>query len=415
MNLLKTSALNAIAVAVKMLTMLGLNKVLAVYVGPSGYAIIGQLQNAFQILTTFSSGAINTGVTRYTAEFNGDFSKQQAVWKTAGTISLLGSLLASLLIFVFNEQLASFIVQGESLSSVFTWFACALVFFVFNAFFLAVLNGRKEVVTYVIANILGSLLSLVIVAGLTIIYGLKGALISLAIYQSASFVITLFLCTRMAWFKVRYFWGRIDPVVARNLAKYTVMALTSAVCMPVSQMVVRASIGHDLGWENAGYWEAMSRLSAAYLMFVTSTLSVYYLPRLAELKTNWELRNEILQGYKVILPCAVIASVLMYVFRHQVIYILFSSDFYVIEKLFAYQMLGDVFKIASWILGYILTARAYVGLFVISEIIFAVLFVVLANVFTAGLGLEGVSMAHAVTYMIHLISMVIILRSKKII
>ena len=36
MNLLRTSAINGLAVAVRLVTSMGVNKVLAVYVGPSG-------------------------------------------------------------------------------------------------------------------------------------------------------------------------------------------------------------------------------------------------------------------------------------------------------------------------------------------------------------------------------------------
>ncbi len=57
MTLIKTSLLNAIAVVIKMLTLLGINKILAVYVGPTGYAALGQFQNAVQMITTFGSGA----------------------------------------------------------------------------------------------------------------------------------------------------------------------------------------------------------------------------------------------------------------------------------------------------------------------------------------------------------------------
>ncbi len=41
MNLLKTSALNGMAVLIKTATMFMMNKILAVYVGPSVYAVIG--------------------------------------------------------------------------------------------------------------------------------------------------------------------------------------------------------------------------------------------------------------------------------------------------------------------------------------------------------------------------------------
>lgn len=63
------------------------------------------------------------------------------------------------------------------------------------------------------------------------------------------------------------------------------MAVTSAVCVPVSHILVRNHLGETFGQEYAGYWEAMWRLSAAYLMLVTTTLSVYYLPMLSELKS----------------------------------------------------------------------------------------------------------------------------------
>ncbi len=64
MSLVKTSLLNGIAVIVKMLSALMLNKVLAIYVGPSGYAIIGQFQNVASILVSFSGGVLATGVTK---------------------------------------------------------------------------------------------------------------------------------------------------------------------------------------------------------------------------------------------------------------------------------------------------------------------------------------------------------------
>ncbi|WPN48573.1 hypothetical protein [Pseudomonas sp. P8_241] len=92
MTLIKTSLLNGIAVVVKMLTLLGINKILAIYVGPTGYAAIGQFQNAVQMITTFASGAVNTGVVKYTAEYADDESAQHKVWQTAGAIALAGTL-----------------------------------------------------------------------------------------------------------------------------------------------------------------------------------------------------------------------------------------------------------------------------------------------------------------------------------
>lgn len=112
-----------------MATMLGLNKILAIYVGPAGYAAIGNFQNAIQMITTFGSGAINTGVVKYTAEYHDNEEKQRQVWRTAGTISVLGSVITGIGVAIFSKQIAHWFLQDESYSSVFVWFSVTLIFY----------------------------------------------------------------------------------------------------------------------------------------------------------------------------------------------------------------------------------------------------------------------------------------------
>jgi PST family polysaccharide transporter len=119
MTLIKTGLLNSIAVTIKILTLLGINKVLAIYVGPNGYAALGQFQNAIQMITTFASGAINTGVTKYTAEYIDDEIAQRKVWGTAGTLAIAGSLLGALIIVTCNETLARCIHMFCCLAGIF--------------------------------------------------------------------------------------------------------------------------------------------------------------------------------------------------------------------------------------------------------------------------------------------------------
>ena len=410
MTLIKTSLLNGIAVIIKMLTLLGINKILAIYVGPAGYAAIGQFQNAVQMITTFASGAINTGVTRYTAEYFAEENKQHIVWRTAGTVALAGSLLTALLIAFFNQPLAVWFLKDATYGGVFLWFAATLVLFTFNTLLLAILNGKKEILRYVIANSVGSVFALVVTSIMAIKLGLYGALVALAIYQSIAFFVTLFICYKAPWFKINYLFGSLDKQTVFNLGKYTAMALTSAVSVPVSHILVRNHLGDTLGWEAAGYWEAVWRLSAAYLMLVTTTLSVYYLPRLSELKASNDIRKEIVQGYKIILPVAAACGLLIYLLRDILIVLLFTVDFAPTRDLFAWQMFGDTLKIGSWILAYLMLGKAMMKLFIITEIIFAGSFVLLTWFFTGFMGLQGVAIAHAVNYAVYWLVMAYFVR-----
>lgn len=415
MTLIKTSLLNGISVVIKMVTLLGINKILAVYVGPAGYASLGQFQNAVQMITTFASGAINTGVIKYTAEHYEDEALQHKVWRTAGTISLVGSLITSVLVIIFSDSLAGWFLNDEGLGSVFVWFASALTLFVFNTLLLAILNGKKEIHRYVIANIAGSLFALAVTSVMAIQFGLYGALVALAVYQSLTFIVTLMLIYRASWFKFSYLFGVIDKQAAKNLSKYAAMALVSAACVPVSNILIRDYLGESLGWDFAGYWEAMWRLSGAYLMLVTTTLGVYYLPKLSELQNSADIKKEIIQGYKIILPTAVVCGVVIYLLRDFIIRILFSADFAPMEQLFLWQIVGDVIKIASWIMGFVLAAKAYFILHIAFQILFPGLFYILTVFFVDLMSLEGVVVAYAITYFFHFILMYSALKFKKVI
>ena len=401
--------MNGIAVAVKMLTMLSLNKILAMYVGPAGYAAIGQLQNFVTMITTFASGAINTGVIKYTAEHDQNEERQLRVWHTAGFISLVGSLSASIAIAFFSKPLAILFLKSEHYTGVFLWFSATLTLFVLNSLLLAILNGKKEIAIFVVANITSSLFALFITSILVIYHGLYGALVSLVTYQSFVFFITLTLCYRTKWFKTIRFPVYFDINVAKNLAKYALMALTTAVCVPLSHILVRSHIGATLSWIEAGYWDAMWRLSSNYLMLATTTLSFYYLPRLSELKNSTDLKNEIFYGHRLIFPLAAICGLLLYAYRDICIEILFTKEFLPMRNLFAWQLVGDTLKLGSWIFGYLMLGKAMIRMYIFSEFCFSILFVLLAFLLINLVGIEGVALAHAVNYFLYWVTMGLII------
>lgn len=398
MNLLTTSVLNGVAVLIKTLTLFVLNKILAVYLGPTGYAALGQFQNFIQMVTTFAGSAINTAVIKYTAEYHEDQNKQRAIWKTAGSLVFLFSLIFAILILIFQNQLSLYIFHTLKYQIVFVWFAVFLIFFNFNTLFLAILNGKKEILKLVIANIAGSLFALIITSILAIKLHLYGALIALSIYQSIAFIATLFLCCRADWFKFSSLFGKIDFEITKKFSSFVWMALVSAICVPLSQMLIRAYLSQEFGVAYAGYWEAMIRLSTVYLMLVTTILGVYYLPRLSELKILEEIKKEVYLGYKFLFPMAVAGGIIVFVLRDWIINVLFSPSFAPMQSLFFWQMMGDALKIGSWILGYLMLSKAMTKLYISTEIIFTLSLLILTYVCTQVFGFEGVSIAYLVNY-----------------
>lgn len=405
MSLIRTSFWNGIAVTVRMGTALLLNKILAIYVGPAGYAIIGQFQNLVSMIVTFATGATNTGVVKYTAQYFDDEAAQRRLWQTAGTVTAIASLVSAAAIVLARDVLARRLLHDPGLSGIFLWLAAGLVFISLNALLLALLNGKKEVKRYVVSNIAGSLIGLAVTGVLAWRYGLYGTLVALSINQALVFFVTFQQVSRTAWFRLRFLFGPIDRRHLRALGGYVAMAAATAIATPVSQVAVRNDLAAQFGWNYAGYWDAMARVSTIYLTFVTVTLSLYYLPRLSEIREPDELRREILGTYRLVVPAVAAISLTLYLLRGLVIAILFTRDFAPMETLFAWQMAGDVVKISSWVLSFVMLGRGMTRTFIATELLFALSFWASAALLTRAFGFQGVAMAHLLNYAAYMVAM----------
>ncbi|TYQ14002.1 UNVERIFIED_ORG: PST family polysaccharide transporter [Zoogloea ramigera] len=389
-----------------------LNKVLALYVGPSGYAVIGQFQNALAVALSLSGGVMGPGVTKGTAQHFDNQSQQHTIWQTAVKLTLSATLVASLLFIVAHQWLSGKLLERADMDTVFIGLGLALPAIALNNLLLAIINGKKDVVTYVSANIVGSLLSLLVVGALTYLGGLYGALLAIAISPAASLLATGALVARRGWFKAAYLWGKLDRPVVKELSGFGLMGLTSAIMSPLAFMFIRNHLSQTLGLDAAGYWQASWKISEIYLMLITLTLSMYYLPRLAEIKTRTELGKEIAKVYSVVLPMVILGAVVMYFLRDFIIEKLFSKDFAPMRELFFWQLTGDILKIGSWILSYIMLGRAMVRAFVLTEVIFSLSFYGFTVMLSKIYGFQGVAMAYAANYLLYWIAMWILVRNE---
>jgi len=373
--------------------------------GPSGYALIGQFQNVVGLVSSFVSGTVTTGVTKYTAEYFDDEPRQHTIWQTACRLTLYSTLGAVIGLIVFREPLSLLLLKRSDFSDVFVWFAIALPGLALNAVLLAVINGKKEFRSFVLANIAGNLVSLGIVCVLAWKMGLRGALIAFGVSQSLSVLVTAGLVLNAEWFSPRALWGKIDTKALRNLLKFVTMAVTTAVCVPLSQIIVRDHLSAKFGLAAAGNWQAVTRISDIYLMIVTLTFSAYYLPRISEIRETKELKAEINRVYRFALPLAACGAVSIYLLRNFIVSALFTPDFRQMNTLFAWQLTGDVLKIGSWILAYVLIGKASTRVFVVTEIVFSILLVIFTIVLTSQVGLEGSVMAFALNYLVYWITL----------
>lgn len=409
-DLVKVFSFSAISTGVKMLTAFVSIKVLAVLVGPAGIAMLGQLNNFITIMLSVSTGGINNGVTKYTAEYADRPDSLRTYLHTSFHIIFALSAICGLTLIIGAGYWSQLILHTREYRDIFIIFGFTISFYSFNMYLLSILNGYKEFRKYITINIINSVVGLAFSIALVFALGLYGALLSAVLYQSVVFGVTWLKVMRLAWFRLGNFWGSFDRKAAGHLARYSLMTLIGAVTMPICQLVIRSFITNSISPEQAGLWEGMNRISTMYLMVITTSLSVYYLPRLAELKSDREIRHEIIKAYKIIVPVICVITLGIYIFRSLIVTILFDASFQPMQDLFLFQLLGDFFKVLSWILSYLFIAKAIIKSYAIVELSFSTLYILISVLLVKYFGTEGATIGYAVNYIWYFCVMLLIFR-----
>lgn len=387
-------------------------KVIAIQVGPAGVAIVGQYQNFLGITTSLANGGIDSGIVKYVAEYRRQGVDRNALLISNATrVTLFCSAILVAVLMLLAEPLSRYLFRTDAYSFILRLLGLTITLFALNSLLISVLNGFGEFRKYAGSAIARSVVGLLLTVVLSLVWNLSGALIALTVAQSLVFFVTLFFVFRSPWFTTRFFVQRFDSVITRKLLAFSLIALTSAVLVPLVQILIRKHIIITISLIDAGYWDAMLKISQGYLGIIMGTLGVYYLPKLSSLSDRSEIRREIWSGYRLIAPLLIIGLTGVYLLRQPIVLLLYSDQFLRTVDLFPVMLVGDFLKIMSWLVAYLQLAKAMVKMFMITQVLFSATSYGLSIWLINSVGLEGAIWAYAINYGLYTLTMFYLLRS----
>ncbi|GGA38839.1 O-antigen translocase [Dyella nitratireducens] len=410
MNIVRAGFYSSIATAARLLTGLVVIKLVAWLAGPEGVGRLGQFMSLMSLLAVLAGGGIGAGIVKYVAEYRYDAQKLSRLLAAALWYALIASCLMGCAALLLSRQLSLWLLGDVRYESLIRILAVAQLGIALANYILAVINGFMDVRRLAMIQVLGSALSVAMAVGLSHWLHLYGVLLALVVGQLLLLVVGLPAWRRSPYFQRSMLRMHFDREMSLKLAAFSVMTLTSALLPPLINIAVRNHLALQFGWSEVGYWQAVSKVSDAYLLFLTTAINIYYLPKLASTHERTSLAAELRNAYRHLLPAVVVLALLVYALRGWVTRLLFSADFSAANALYGPQLIGDVIKIASFMLSYLMLAKAMTRLFVISECVFALSYLALVYVFTASFGLIGAMYAFAVNYLFYLVFNIVVAR-----
>ncbi len=411
--LLKITSFNSIAIGVRIVVGLITSKIIAYYLGAQGMALLGDLRNFFSSVQSVSTLGIYNGLVKYIAEYKNAKKEMKKILSTAYYMGFIAAMLTGFVLYFWAADWNRLVFKGDyNFTYIFEVMALVVPLYALNMFCLAIINGFTKYRFIIKLNITSNVVGLFVTIFLILKYHTDGAFIAVVLTPALSLVITAVLLINRRNLTGLIKSSKINKGYIKRFASYTGMTLFSAMVSPWVYIGIRQHIIDTDGIVNAGYWDAMLRLSDYYLMFVTTVMTLYILPKLSEVRTSKGFRAEIFNFYKTLLPLFAAGLIVIYLFRRIIIRIVFTEDFLEMEPIFSWQLLGDLIRVASIVIGYQFIAKNMFWHFIITQIISLTTIYFSSTYFIDQYGFVGASMGHAVSFAIHLSMMFFIFRKE---
>ncbi len=389
------------AQAVKIVISIVRMKIIAVLVGPAGIGLLG-IYNSLQstVGAVAGLGLGNSGV-RDIASNRNDVAVLARVRTVLFAANLVQGAIAMVLVWLFRVQLAEWLFGDTERATETGLVGVAILLSLILASQTALLQGLRRIGDLGRVTVLGALGGTV--AGLAAVWlqGEAGLIWFLLVQPLASVIVATVITRKLP----RPDAGRL--AASEVFATWKPMAALGAVFMlsglasAGTLLLARSLIARDLGIEAAGLFSASWGVAMIYVGFLLGAMGADFYPRLTEVirdrDASTQLMNDQAQlglaiGGPVLLGLIGVAPWFMAV--------LYSREFVPAADMLQWQVLGNVFKLASWPMGFAFVAAARSRIFLMTQLTWNAVFLGLLWVGIPLLGVEAAGIAFLIAYVI---------------
>ena len=390
-------------------------KVAAYLLGPAGVGLIGLFQNLMMTGSALASLGFGTVGTRQIAEAVGDddpaavaTARRALFWGTLG-LALIGAAAFWLL----RDALAEQILGDSGFADAVGWLALGVALSVASGSQRALLIGLRRVGDIARVAILSALVSSALGIAALWLWGEEGILAFVISAPFANFLLGHWFVSHLP--KVSGPRTGLLQLVDqwKTLARLGSAFMVAGVTVTVGQLAVRTLVQRELGAEPLGYFQASWTISMTYIGIVLQAMGADYYPRLTATIRDHAASNRLVnEQSEVALLLAGPLFLAMIGGAPWVIELLYSSEFTDAIRVLRWQVLGDILKVASWPLGFILLAAGDARAFMLTESLAILVFAGLTWVGLPLVGIEATGIAFVGMYVIYLTVVFVLARRR---
>lgn len=386
-------------------------KVLAVLLGPSGVGLLSIFVNLQGMVKETAGLGMGSSGVRELASSRGDEATLSRVRRVLFAAHLVQGTLAMVAVWLLREPIATWLFGDSARATQVGLIGVAILLTLLGTAQTALLQGMRRIADLGRVTVLGAFAGTM--AGLTAVWwqGESGLIWFIIVQPLAAVLIALRYTRRLpkpttARLTLAETWHIWKP-----MAKLGAAFMLGGLATSATLLVVRGRISQELGLEAAGHFAAAWGITMTYVGFLLGAMGADYYPRLTEVIHD-RLAAVRLMNDQAQLGLAIGGPVLLMLIglAPLVITLMYSVEFGPAVTLLQWQTVGNVFKLASWALGFSIAASARGKTFLMVQLNFNVVFLLLLWPSLATFGIQAAGPAFTIAFIVHFCVLSVLVR-----
>jgi enterobacterial common antigen flippase len=400
-QILKASAIMGSSAVVQIATGILKNKVVALLLGPAGVGSFALLQSVLGTAATLAGLGLNSSGVRQISEADAKegSSGVAACYTLLKRLTMAAGILGALLMVLLKGPIArSTGYPGPAGAAGIALLGLAVWAVTVSGAQTALLNGLRRIGDLARVNSLGALLGMLVTVAAVWMNGAAGIVPAVVASSFATLLVSWWL-SRKVELPVSEPTRAEFLAQSRKLLRLGLVFMSTAVMTVGSQFAVRAIVAQRLGVEATGQFHAAWNISMLYIGFALNAMGTDFYPRLTGAADDHEAsRHMVNQQAEVGLLLTAPVILGMLTFAPFVVSLLYSGAFENTVTILRWQILGDLFKVAAWPMGFIMLAQGSGRAFFLAELFWNGLYLALVSVGIAYFGINATGIAFFIAY-----------------
>lgn len=380
-------------------------KVIAIFLGPTGFGIIEQLTSTINFIRQSTLSFMPDGMVKLVARERSESFDKKVIGDIVKTYFLMViplTILIFVLALIFSNEITLFVLGDLKYKPYYLFAIFALPVSFIGVSLGSLLKAFKEIRTFAFRDIINAVLSFLFFVPLIYFFKIQGGVIHITVSIVSSLIVTFLLVRKNVFIKYDISFdyikhGIFSTKYFKELLAFIGVGMIAGSFRVFESMASRAIVVNQLGIESIGIYSPITKWQALFIGFILPSVYTYLYPRLSEIKDNKDITGIINDVFRMITFLTLPFILLGISMRQWIVPMFYSKEFIEATIYLPYHFSFLLFAVWATIFEQIFAPIGRLKIFLIFTVVIYSISLLLVYYFVPKFGLYGYMLKFTVT------------------